>query len=148
MMMGIRSDARDSPLHIVNERIETVLKAAVARPWTEKRAMAVFRGELRKDTWASGLPNGANSLAIDTSNWWQYSRGKLLALRQEPGAESMLNVNLMTTDWHLEKIHHQMGKLDAMHGDEPALMGMVPIVIISAYSSSISQPSCAKLPKI
>ncbi len=121
--MGTRFDSRDGPMYKVNERIETLLKGAISRPWTKKRSMAVYRGEMRKDTWASGLPDGVHNLAVNVNNWRQYGRGKLLALRQEKGAGSLLNINIHTSDWSKEE-RNQMG-LNATVRDEPAWMSMV-----------------------
>ncbi len=75
---------------------------------------------MRKETWASGQRQ-----LINTTNWWKHSRGKLLALRQLPGTESLLNINLKISDWSKEEEERNMRLFHVLKADEPRVMNMV-----------------------
>ncbi len=130
-----RYDDRDGPLHLVNDRMQTILQRTLSHPWKNKRPTAVYRGELRRETWSRGLPNGVDHLSINTTNWWQYGRGKLLFVRHLPGSESLLNVNLQHSEWR----HEMSSKKMSVHqypGDLPTMISMVcshSFALVSCY---------------
>ncbi len=150
-----RYDDRDGPLHQVNNRMQTILQRTLSHPWKNKRPTAVYRGELRRETWSRDLPNGVDHLSINTTNWWQYGRGKLLFVRHLPGSESLLNVNLQHTEWKHEIASGKMSpnlfpgsnnkmSLGQYPGDLPVMISMVcscPLIwchVLNSFAHNMS----------